>query len=185
MQEQQAASVAVMHPSKTAIMQDPLPLVMEVILLKMAGVALIDVADWEMVKEYRWRLGSGGYVATTAKRSDGQWRTLLLHRLILGAKEGEDVDHINRDKQDNRRENLRVVPRWVNVHNRGTTASNTSGFKGVYAAPRNKTNPWMAYIRIEGKLKNLGYYPTAEAAAEVAAAARTTVLETAGFPAHH
>ena len=72
------------------------------------------------------------------------------------------VDHINRNKSDNRISNLRVVSASVNMRNCGLRSTNTSGFKGVsYFAHRRK---WAATIRLHGKSCVLGMFDTPEAA---------------------
>lgn len=98
----------------------------------------------------------------------------LAHRVAWCIYYGEwpesDIDHINMDKSDNRIENLRLADRGQNMRNTGLRSDNTSGYKGVsFYKP---TGKWKAQIKIpHGKVKNLGYYPTAEDAAEVYASA--------------
>jgi hypothetical protein len=71
------------------------------------------------------------------------------------------VDHINGNRRDNRRCNLREVTSAQNCQNR--RAANQTGLKGVH--PRGKK--FFACIRVEGKFTYLGIYPTAEEAARV------------------
>jgi hypothetical protein len=54
-----------------------------------------------------------------------------MHRQIMGAKEGQEIDHINGNGLDNRRENLRIVTRSQNLANRPAFKSSKSGYKGV------------------------------------------------------
>lgn len=72
----------------------------------------------------------------------------LIHRLVIGAKRGECVDHINRNKLDNRRSNLRIVTRGQNAMNRQ--------FKGYNWARREKK--WRAQIKVNGVKIHLGYF---------------------------
>lgn len=74
-----------------------------------------------------------------------------------------EIDHINRDKLDNRLCNLREASRSQNNANIGLPAHNTSGFKGV--SYFKQTGKWTAYITRDGKRRHLGTYTTAEAAA--------------------
>jgi hypothetical protein len=76
-----------------------------------------------------------------------------------------EIDHINRDKLDNRRVNLRVVTPSANNRNRMTfSAFNTSNYKGV-SWEKNK-NKWRAQIRLpNGKSKYLGLFTSEEEAA--------------------
>jgi hypothetical protein len=88
-----------------------------------------------------------------------------LHRLILDAKKGEYVDHINGDLLDNRKSNLRLCSNSQNIRNQNKHKDNTSGYKGVSYNKRLKTNPWSAQIKYNRHSYHLGYYPTKELAA--------------------
>lgn len=79
----------------------------------------------EAVAQYHWNVISKGYAQA---RIDGF--TIQLHRFVSGViPDGLQIDHINRDKRDNRQANLRVVTSSFNHHNRA--ARGRSGFKGV------------------------------------------------------
>ncbi|HET9684589.1 MAG TPA: HNH endonuclease, partial [Gemmatimonadaceae bacterium] len=86
------------------------------------------LATAEDVVYYRgpWRL-HGGYVV----RTDADGRETRLHRLITGAPEDQYVDHANRNRADNRRENLRVCTPAQNSENKTLSRRNTSGVTGV------------------------------------------------------
>jgi len=66
------------------------------------------------------------------------------------------LDHINRIKHDNRIENLRESSQQCNLRNTDNFRDNTSGVKGVYRCKRYSRGFWMAYVRVQGKLYNLG-----------------------------
>ena len=83
---------------------------------------------------------------------------ILLHRFIINAKLGEEVDHINGDTLDNRKANLRICSHAQNQRNMKKKNTNTSGFKGV-SLDKQKTR-WRARITINGKEKTLGAYAT-------------------------
>lgn len=70
--------------------------------------------------------------------------------------EGYSTDHMNGDKLDNRRNNLRTVNHHQNGLNRGVPSNNTSGVKGVYWHRRDRK--WRAQIRINSKKKYIGSY---------------------------
>ena len=78
---------------------------------------LVDDDDYEKYKDIRWYLSDMGY-AVIRKRIGGKKKTLRLHRLITNCPDGLVVDHINRDKLDNRKSNLRCVTQAVNMQNR-------------------------------------------------------------------
>lgn len=73
-----------------------------------------------------------------------------------------DIDHINRDRSDNRIENLRCVSRSENMENQILKSNNKSGFKGVFFDARR--GKWLASIGKNGRSKHLGYFDTAEKA---------------------
>ena len=110
-----------------------------------------------MLADHKWGISSHGYVRTSIE-IDGKRKILYLHKAIMPAPEGYDIDHINRDKLDNRKVNLRICSRSENLHNQGLRRNNKSGHKGVYFRKDNKK--WVAQIGINGKNKNLGSYLT-------------------------
>jgi hypothetical protein len=83
-------------------------------------------------------------------------KTVSMHREIMGARLDEEVDHINRNRLDNRRENLRILGHSANLHNRGAYGS--SGVAGVSWDKRKKK--WRAEIGKGGKRAWLGYHDT-------------------------
>lgn len=80
-----------------------------------AWPALVDDRDFKSLSGYRWCL-TNGYVSRSLNRGDER-KTLYLHREILKPPGGLEVDHVNRNKLDNRRENLRVVTHQQNQQN--------------------------------------------------------------------
>ena len=86
-----------------------------------------------------------------------------IHRLLLGATNPKmQVDHINGNKLDNRKENLRLATNQQNQHNVGKRKNNTSGYKGV--SWYRKRKKWKAAIKHNKKSIHLGYYDTPEEA---------------------
>ena len=95
-----------------------------------------------------------------------------MHRVILRAKPGQIVDHINRDTLDNRRANLRIVTASQNNWNqRLLPAHNTSGYRGVSqvichcVSRRYDEVKWQATINVKKRMIHLGYFASREAAA--------------------
>lgn len=117
-------------------------------------VAIVDDEDYEKFSKWKWSFSNVGY----AQRTGG----VYLHRLIAGAKPGEFVDHINRDKLDNRRSNLRICNKQQNQHNQGPRKGSSS-YKGV--SIRKDTGKYTACIHHNYKKINLGSFVTEEEAA--------------------
>lgn len=87
-----------------------------------------------------------------------------IHRLLLGATDPKiQVDHINGNKLDNRKKNLRLATNQQNQYNVGLRKDNTSGYKGVSWYKKGKK--WHAAIRNGNKSIHLGYFKTAVEAA--------------------
>ena len=97
-----------------------------------------------------------GRIVTTIREHGGASKNILMHRLLLNAPSTLEVDHINMNRLDNRRKNLRLATHSDNQHNRKKYKVNTSGYKGVYFYKDRKK--WSAKIRIKGKLFNLGFF---------------------------
>jgi hypothetical protein len=124
------------------------------------GVALVDDADYERVAQHRWFL-TNGYATRSGPRVNGRRKTEYMHTFLLGHRPGYTVDHKNRVKLDNRRENLR----WAtySVQNSNRTVRGTSRYRGVVWRKRNKK--WEAYAQKDGKNAYLGQYAREEDAA--------------------
>lgn len=144
-------------------------------------VALIDDADFDAVSAYKWYAAHRKGGATFyARRTVNPSQTILMHRAILCAPSGVGVDHINCNGLDNRRSNLRLATSAQNAKNRGMHPGNTSGYKGVCWHP--SANRWQAQIKVDGRNKYLGLFPTpVEAHAAYCAAAKELHGEFARF----
>ena len=86
-----------------------------------------------------------------------------MHRLIMKAKDGELVDHIDRDKLNNTRANLRIVDREGNVHNQKKRGNTNNNYKGTQYIKR--LGLWQARCRIYGNDYFLGHFKSEIAAA--------------------
>ncbi|EEI3401062.1 HNH endonuclease [Salmonella enterica subsp. enterica serovar Cerro] len=98
-------------------------------------------------------------------------RNRMAHRIVWDmhnpndtVQKGEEIDHINHNKTDNRIENLRKVDCAVNQRNRPQHKDNTSGVTGVCWYKRH--NCWRVQIRAKGKPKHIGYFDNFDAAVE-------------------
>ncbi|MAU10628.1 MAG: hypothetical protein CL607_17990 [Anaerolineaceae bacterium] len=96
------------------------------------AIAIVDDADFPWLTQMgTWRLNSSSYAVLHYVTQNGHHRTLYMHRLILKLALGIQVDHINRNRLDNRRENLRFATRSQNQANKGLPTNNTSQYKGI------------------------------------------------------
>lgn len=126
---------------------------------------LIDSEDAELVAG-NWhpvpirRKCAPGFYAIATKKVGERFRTIYMHRLIMGAKPGECVDHIDKDGLNNQKSNLRLCTHSQNNAN-STQRIGRSGLRGVYW----KAGAWRARIQIAGSMKYLGEFPDAESAA--------------------
>lgn len=121
---------------------------------------LVDDDDYEDLIQFKWRLLPGkGYVARSVWR-DGRSQLEYLHRRIMNAPKGMDVDHIDMNPFNNQKSNLRIVTRSQNMLNTRARPGH-SKYKGVslYNRP-NMRKPWVAYIRQNYKTIALGYFET-------------------------
>ena len=127
--------------------------------------AIVDSEDYQMLSRYRWyymppgkRRSGSGYAACRVFRT-----TRYMHRvLMLSPPAGQDVDHVNGDGLDNRRENLRVVPHQKNCCARHRLhKQNKTGVAGVFY--EEKIDSWRAYIDNNGR-RYLGRFKTKEEA---------------------
>jgi hypothetical protein len=148
--------------------------------------ALVDDVDYDYLMQWKWTYLSTGYAYrqyTVGKKSNGkqQLKTILMHRLLTGTPKGIDTDHINGNRLDNRRHNLRTCTRSQNNANSLVVRGTTSKLKGVYLEKR--TGRWTSQISVGGRKISLGAYATEEAAHEAYKAA--SVVYFGAFAGHN
>jgi hypothetical protein len=126
---------------------------------------LVDDSDYETLSKHNWWCNSDGYAIRIEYEDRKYKRQIFMHREIIGdVPKGMQVDHINRDMKDNRRDNLRIVTPSENQINRTTLSSNTSGYKGV--SYDKKSEKWRASVIKDGVQHHLGFYINKEDAAK-------------------
>ena len=141
---------------------------MKQIQLTQGQFAIVDDADFGWLNQFKWcarwdKHTKSFYAIRHTSSIGGKQPTVLMHRLIMGAAPGTQVDHENHNTLDNRRSsNLRIATPTQNAQNRRKRSDNTSGFVGVSWHKRDKK--WMARTCVNGKLKHLGSFETAELA---------------------
>lgn len=118
--------------------------------------AAIDDEDYAFVSQWKWTCSSKGYAY---RREGPKQLAILLHRVIAeraGCSMANQIDHIDQDKVNCRRDNLRSATNSQNQANSKKPRHNTSGYKGVtWNKSRHK---WQAQIRVHGKQITLGRY---------------------------
>lgn len=141
---------------------------MKEISLTQGKVALVDDEDFEFLNQWKWRILRGRhtcYAKRHGPRFAGARPTILMHRSLLNAPTGLQVDHINGDGLDNRRLNLRLATNAQNGQNQRPRTDGTSRFRGV--SWNTKAHKWVATICFHQQVRCLGYYDTEIEAARV------------------
>lgn len=123
--------------------------------------ATVDDKDYPKTLGYNWWLSKEGAAYTQIGDRENR-RNLYLHRLIMTPSKDKVVDHINHDRLDNRRENLRICLQADNRKNSIKRRDSTNKYKGVCLI---QGRHWMARIRHQGEGIYLGYFKSQELAA--------------------
>ena len=126
---------------------------MKIVSLTKGMISTVDDGDWDEVSKYKWRSSMSARGIYYAASFIGG-KHVRLHQFLMRAPAGMEVDHVNRNSLDNRRENLRVCTHQQNTQNCSKRNSTSSQYKGVCWNKREKK--WMAYITIHGKRHYLG-----------------------------
>ncbi len=123
--------------------------------------AIVDFEDYEHLMQWKWCTnGSRGYAYRTQRcyKEDGRRSSkgVLMHRFIMKSPKALTVDHIDNNKLNNRRNNLRICTDSENKRNAPIRSNNKSGFKGVHW---NKgKNKWKAHVSCFPKKIHIGYF---------------------------
>lgn len=144
---------------------------MKTIELTQGKVAIVDDSDFERVNQFKWTAqkivhrSRNKYYAKRTIWHDwraGKQEVVLLHRFILNAPAGTQVDHRNGDSLDCQRRNLRLATSKQNNANRSILRKREIRFKGVNSTPAGN---FSAVISINGRARHLGTFASAEIAA--------------------
>jgi len=115
--------------------------------------AIVDDEDYEYLTQWNWQY-RGGYAARSVRKAGEKRKSIFMHRVINETPSDMQTDHIDQNKLNNSRGNLRSCSIGENGRNRKLQINNKSGFRGVYS---NK-NKWYASIGINGKRIYLGTF---------------------------
>ena len=121
--------------------------------------ALVDDEDYDFLMRWKWSYARGYAIrANNFKKPCGKRSTNIIHmhRVVNNTPDGFETDHINDDKLDNRKDNLRSCTKSENNMNRKSYERSSSKYKGVFLVKSNKK--WRASIGINGKRKTLGTF---------------------------
>ncbi len=120
--------------------------------------AIVDAEDYERLNQWNWHIcdkGSRVYACRSC-RKNGHNNKIWMHRVVLNAPNGTEVDHTNGNGLDNRRANVRLCNHSENSYNRRRCKNKTSKYKGV--SWFQSGNKWRVTIRVNKKQISLGYF---------------------------
>lgn len=132
---------------------------MSYIQLTRNSFALVDTDDFCTLNVFKWHCSNSGYAVRTPWPLQKP-KHLLMHRIIMNCPKGKQVDHINGNRLDNRKSNLRIVDEIYNHFNIAKRKTNKSGYKGVDWRPTR--NKWRVRIVANKKSYALGHYSNLE-----------------------
>lgn len=124
--------------------------------------------DYEFLSRWNWHAHDRGYAQRNQRTGRRRGHTIYMHRVIaeraIGAPipEGYQVDHVDGDKRNNQRSNLRLATHCQNMRNINSYRGSSSQYKGV--SWHKHKNKWIASIKIDGKGHHLGYFHSEEEA---------------------
>lgn len=128
---------------------------------------IVDERDYEYVSQFYWNTTNDKNVCRQIHHTDYIEIIILgrelMERMGFQFKDGEECDHIDRDPNNNRRENLRKCTHAQNNTNKDKYKNNTSGYKGVCWIEKRKK--WLVTIMKDGVTHHIGYYKDKEEAA--------------------
>lgn len=117
--------------------------------------AIVDDDDYEYLSQWKWYY-SGRYAVRGVWNGSNAGK-IYMHRLIAGTPDGFKTDHVNLDKLDNRRGNLRICSDLENSFNKAKVSKLTSSvFKGVVF--RKSRNKWQCSIAVNSKKEFIGLF---------------------------
>lgn len=129
--------------------------------------AIVDEADYEWLNQWKWFVSAQGYAARNQyigyKNGVQNQKIHLMHRVIMKTSSGLQVDHINGDRLDNRKCNLRNSSHGQNQQNRGSNKNTSSKYKGVHWSKC--ARKWIVEIMSEREKKYIGCFCNEEDAA--------------------
>lgn len=121
---------------------------------------IVDNDIYYDLSKYKWSLDGNGYVQGKFNN-----KMISLSRYIMNCNDNNVVDHINHNKLDNRKSNLRIITRKQNAMNRSSKKNSSSKYIGVCF--EKESNKWLSYINIDKKQIKLGRFTNEIEAAKI------------------
>lgn len=118
--------------------------------------ALVDDNMFDVLSARSWHLCAKGYAVTNVPGHTRRQRTVRMHRLVIGALDEQEVDHIDGNPLNNQLDNLRLVTHQENMFNQRKRRLSSSRYKGVTWCKRSER--WLAQIMKDKRNKCLGYF---------------------------
>ena len=124
--------------------------------LSQGKFALVDDEDYDRLAVHKWSCTRGGYAVRRRRAHEPKTTPpmIYMHHIIIERPAGSQIDHINRDRLDNQRANLRAVAPILNSANTVYKRPNKSG--GIAGVLAHKGG-WITRISIDGKQIYLGW----------------------------
>lgn len=135
--------------------------------LSQGKFTFVDDEDFDFLSQWNWYCSEtkkGSVYAVRKEYIYPKQKTIYMHRLIANCPKGMDIDHIDGNRLNNQKSNLRICSHNENMYNRKLYSNNKSGYKGV---AQRSSGHYEARIRVNNRVICLGTYLTAELAAEV------------------
>lgn len=129
-------------------------------------VTIVDEEDYEYLNQWKWhytKVRNDGYAVRWVRISPTKLKIVRMHRLIMNPPDEMYIDHINGDRLDNRKCNLRVCTNIQNSWNRKINKGRK--YKGICFEKRR--GKWKVYIDVNKKRISLGYFDSEEDAARI------------------
>lgn len=128
--------------------------------------AIVDDEDYDFLSQWKWYCNPQGYAVREnyigIDNGKKTRKTIRMHRIINKTPNNLEVDHIDGNRLNNQKINLRNVSHEKNMFNLGIAKNNKSGYSGI--SWHKETKKWRAYINLKGKQIYLGIYKTIEEA---------------------
>ncbi len=119
-------------------------------------VTIVDDDNYSQLSQYSWCVSTWADKTYAIRRNPENGKLIRMHRQIMKATKGIEIDHINGNTLDNRKQNLRLCKHKQNLANQQLSRANSSGYKGVSWNKQHKK--WEAYIKVNQKRIHLGIF---------------------------